>query len=91
MGDDEAMPLSALQHWACCPRQCGLIHLEQTYDDNLHTLRRQAAHAHVERWLGIGSAPTSRTRSKRSTWRGSAHGPAIRDLGLSRDGLSTRR
>lgn len=41
-------PLSALQHWAYCPRQCGLIHLDQTFDDNLHTLRGQAAHRQVD-------------------------------------------
>ena len=47
---DEAdpIPLSALQHWAYCPRQCGLIHLEQAFDDNLHTLRGQAVHRQVD-------------------------------------------
>lgn len=49
MSDDEPLPLSALQHWAYCPRQCGLIHLEQAFDDNLHTLRGQAVHAQVDR------------------------------------------
>ena len=49
MEDDEpALPLSALQHWAYCPRQCGLIHLEQAFDDNLHTLRGQAVHKQVD-------------------------------------------
>lgn len=49
--DDAAdpLPLSALQHWAYCPRQCGLIHLEQAFDDNLQTLRGQAVHAQVDR------------------------------------------
>lgn len=28
MDQQDALPLSALQHWAYCPRQCGLIHLE---------------------------------------------------------------
>ena len=37
--DQDPIPLSALQHWAYCPRQCGLIHPEQAFDDNLHTLR----------------------------------------------------
>ncbi len=48
--DDPAdpIPLSALQHWAYCPRQCGLIHLEQAFDDNLHTQRGQAVHALVD-------------------------------------------
>ena len=48
-GSDDVLPLSALQHWAYCPRQCGLIHLEQAFDDNLHTLRGQAVHAQVDR------------------------------------------
>lgn len=46
---DELLPISALQHWAYCPRQCGLIHLEQAFDDNLHTLRGNAVHAEVDR------------------------------------------
>lgn len=29
--------LSALQHYAMCPRQCALIHLEQVWDENAHT------------------------------------------------------
>jgi CRISPR-associated exonuclease Cas4 len=44
----EQVPLSALQHWAYCPRQCGLIHLEQVFDENVHTLRGQAVHAKVD-------------------------------------------
>jgi CRISPR-associated exonuclease Cas4 len=45
---DDPIALSALQHWAYCPRQCGLIHLEQCFDDNLHTLRGQAVHRQVD-------------------------------------------
>jgi CRISPR-associated exonuclease Cas4 len=48
MDDLDPVPLSALQHWAYCPRQCGLIHLEQAFDDNLHTLRGQAVHRQVD-------------------------------------------
>jgi CRISPR-associated exonuclease Cas4 len=44
----DPLPLSALQHWAYCPRQCGLIHLEQAFDDNVHTLRGHAAHARAD-------------------------------------------
>jgi len=43
--DAVAIPLSALQHWAYCPRQCALIHLDQAFDDNVHTLRGNAVHA----------------------------------------------
>ena len=45
----EQIPLSALQHWHYCPRQCGLIHLEQAFDENVHTLRGQAVHAKVDK------------------------------------------
>jgi len=44
----DPVPLSALQHWCYCPRQCGLIHLEQVFDDNVHTLRGQAVHAKAD-------------------------------------------
>ncbi len=40
--------LSALQHWCYCPRQCALIHVEQVFADNLHTLRGQAVHKQVD-------------------------------------------
>ncbi len=49
MDEPDPLPLSALQHWAYCPRQCGLIHLEQAFDDNLHTQRGQAVHAQVDK------------------------------------------
>ena len=49
METPEQVPLSALQHWRFCPRQCGLIHLEQVFDDNVHTLRGQAVHAKVDK------------------------------------------
>lgn len=46
--DPEQISLSALQHWCYCPRQCGLIHLEQMFDDNIYTLRGQAVHAKAD-------------------------------------------
>ena len=48
MDEPEKIPLSALQHWRYCPRQCGLIHLEQVFDENIYTLRGQALHAKVD-------------------------------------------
>lgn len=48
MTEADPIPLSALQHWAYCPRQCGLIHLEQVFEDNLHTARGQAVHHLVD-------------------------------------------
>jgi len=40
--------ISALEHWSYCPRQCALIHIEQTFDENLYTLRGQAVHKRVD-------------------------------------------
>lgn len=48
MADSDPIPLSALQHWAYCPRQCGLIHLDQAFDENIHTLRGHATHKKVD-------------------------------------------
>lgn len=45
--DEDLVTISALEHWSYCPRQCGLIHLEQTYDENLFTLRGNRAHERV--------------------------------------------
>jgi len=44
----DPIPLSALQHWCYCPRQCALIHVEQVFAENLYTLRGQAAHHRVD-------------------------------------------
>lgn len=48
MSEADPVALSALQHWAYCPRQCGLIHLEQAFADNIHTARGQAVHHLVD-------------------------------------------
>lgn len=40
--------LSALQHYSYCPRQCALIHIEQAFDENVHTMRGQAVHRRVD-------------------------------------------
>jgi CRISPR-associated exonuclease Cas4 len=45
--EDDLVLISALEHWSYCPRQCALIHLEQTYDENLFTLRGNRAHRRV--------------------------------------------
>lgn len=41
------IPISALQHYRFCPRQCALIYVEQTYDENIYTLRGNRAHENV--------------------------------------------
>jgi len=40
--------LSALQHYSYCPRQCALIHQEQTFTENVFTLRGQRVHERVD-------------------------------------------
>lgn len=48
MDDRDPIPISALQHWCYCPRQCGLIHLEQAFEENVRTLRGRAVHSAVD-------------------------------------------
>jgi CRISPR-associated exonuclease Cas4 len=42
------MALSALQHFAYCPRQFALIHTEQAWEDNVFTAQGLALHARVD-------------------------------------------
>ena len=47
--DDEVeVQISALEHFAYCPRQCGLIHLEETFDENLYTIRGRHGHERID-------------------------------------------
>ena len=46
--EEEFVMISALEHWSYCPRQCALIHVEQTFDENLYTLRGRAVHKRVD-------------------------------------------
>jgi len=49
--EEELLPLSALQHYLFCPRQCALIHIEQIWIENLFTAEGRIMHnkAHEER------------------------------------------
>jgi CRISPR-associated exonuclease Cas4 len=44
----ESIALSALQHYAYCPRQCALIHLEQIWTDNAQTAKGIRAHTRAD-------------------------------------------
>ncbi|MBQ9501218.1 MAG: CRISPR-associated protein Cas4 [Lentisphaeria bacterium] len=46
--EDEAIPLSAIQHFAFCERQCYLIHAEQQWSENYATLSGRFAHERVD-------------------------------------------
>lgn len=43
----DPIPISALEHYAYCPRQCALIHVEQVWDENLYTMRGRDVHERV--------------------------------------------
>ncbi|MEE1928313.1 CRISPR-associated protein Cas4 [Streptomyces sp. TRM 70351] len=42
------VPLSALEHYAYCPRQCGLILLEDAFEDDAATIRGTLLHQRVD-------------------------------------------
>jgi len=46
--DDDLIAVSAIEHYAYCARQCALIHVEQTFDENIYTLRGSQAHERVD-------------------------------------------
>ncbi len=48
MDSDTTILLSAIEHYSYCPRQCALIHLEQTYEENLYTIKGLQVHESVD-------------------------------------------
>jgi CRISPR-associated exonuclease Cas4 len=46
--DERLITLSALQHYAFCPRQCALIHNEQAWADNFLTAQGNLLHERVD-------------------------------------------
>ena len=45
--EDDLIMISALQHYAFCPRQCALIHIEQLWDENRMTAEGRIMHDRV--------------------------------------------
>ena len=45
--EDDLLMLSALQHFLFCPRQCGLIHIEQQWEENRLTAEGRILHERV--------------------------------------------
>lgn len=41
---DDLIPISALNHFSYCPRRYALIHIEQTYHENIYTMRGHELH-----------------------------------------------
>lgn len=48
MEEPDPIPLSALQHWLFCPRQCALIHLERLWAENLATVEGRLLHERTD-------------------------------------------
>lgn len=46
--NDELVPISALQHFAFCERQCALIHLERVWVENELTAEGRVVHERVD-------------------------------------------
>jgi CRISPR-associated exonuclease Cas4 len=46
--EDDLIPLSALQHLLFCKRQCALIHIEQTWIENVFTAEGRIMHDRVD-------------------------------------------
>lgn len=47
--DDDALPISALQHFLYCPRQCALIHVERQWAEDVRTAEGRLLHERVDR------------------------------------------
>lgn len=63
--DDDALPISGLQHLAFCPRQWALIHLEQMWVENVRTAEGRLLH---ERADLPGESRRASTRTVRGMW-----------------------
>ncbi len=45
---DIVVPISAIEHYEYCTRQCALIHVDGVWTDNRHTVRGQHEHRRVD-------------------------------------------
>ena len=46
--EDDMLMLSGIQHFAFCPRQWALIHIEQQWEENRLTIEGEIMHQHVD-------------------------------------------
>ncbi|MCP9470546.1 MAG: CRISPR-associated protein Cas4 [Nitrospira sp.] len=47
-GEESLILVSALNQYAYCPRRCALIYAEQTFDDNVYTMRGRDLHERTD-------------------------------------------
>ena len=48
MSVEPVIPISAIEHFVYCPRQCALIHCDGVWSDNAHTVRGVRFHRRVD-------------------------------------------
>jgi CRISPR-associated exonuclease Cas4 len=48
VNEPDPIPISALEHYRYCPRQCALIHIDGVWVDNEHTLRGTRGHQRAD-------------------------------------------
>jgi CRISPR-associated exonuclease Cas4 len=48
ISEEDFIQISALQHYVYCPRQCGLIHVEDVWNNNVYTVRGNILHEKVD-------------------------------------------
>ncbi len=48
--DQLTVPISALQHYLYCDRQCALIHIERIWQENRHTAEGRVLHERADRY-----------------------------------------
>ncbi|MBI4860649.1 MAG: Dna2/Cas4 domain-containing protein [Candidatus Riflebacteria bacterium] len=75
--EDDLLPISGLQHLASCERQCALIHVEQTWEENRLTAEGRLLH---ERTHEAGEESRGDTRIARAV--------ALRSLELGLTGVA---
>lgn len=51
MDDEDLIPISALQHYLYCPRQCALIHIERQWAENRQTAEGRLLHKRADQPL----------------------------------------
>lgn len=69
--EDTLVPISALQHYLFCPRQCALIHVEQVWAEDARTAEGRLLHEKVD---AGGADRRAKVRTER--------GVALRSLAL---------
>jgi len=60
---EDYIPLSAIEHYSYCPRQCALIHVEHVFEENQFTVRGRLVHERVDSGLVTSEAGVRILRS----------------------------